>query len=170
MPSSRTRLRPWLEQKIESKSIPGLTWVDKGNKMFAIPWKHAARHGWEMDTDARIFMQWAVHTGKFKPGVTEPDPKTWKANFRSALNSLPDIKQVKDKSINKGSQAIRVYRMLEEVPKKKGLSVHHFGDEGEAVECSTTVEVIADSTNEFYGLFQVSPIHTTGADLFVAGR
>uniref|UniRef100_A0A8C9QTI3 Interferon regulatory factor 1 n=1 Tax=Scleropages formosus TaxID=113540 RepID=A0A8C9QTI3_SCLFO len=117
MPSSRTRLRPWLEQKIESKSIPGLTW---GNKMFAIPWKHAARHGWEMDTDARIFMQWAVHTGKFKPGVTEPDPKTWKANFRSALNSLPDIKQVKDKSINKGSQAIRVYRMLEEVPKKKG--------------------------------------------------
>lgn len=29
MPVSRMRMRPWLEQKIESNSISGLTWVDK---------------------------------------------------------------------------------------------------------------------------------------------
>lgn len=116
--------------------------------MFSIPWKHAARHGWEVDKDACLFKQWAIHTGetlrtrrpcktrhqlminmnlncwswmlgKFREGVTPPDPKTWKANFRCAMNSLPDIEEVKDKSVNKGCGAVRVYRMLPAVTKKK---------------------------------------------------
>ncbi|XP_036380472.1 interferon regulatory factor 1b isoform X3 [Megalops cyprinoides] len=119
MPVSRMRMRPWLEDRIESRSISGLVWVDKEKKMFSIPWKHAARHGWEMDKDASLFMQWAIHTGKYKPGQSEPDPKTWKANFRCAMNSLPDIEEVKDRSINKGCAAVRVYRMLQINSKKR---------------------------------------------------
>ncbi|MBV96103.1 Interferon regulatory factor 2, partial [Eschrichtius robustus] len=59
---------------------------------------------------------------KHQPGVDKPDPKTWKANFRCAMNSLPDIEEVKDKSIKKGNNAFRVYRMLplSERPSKKG--------------------------------------------------
>ncbi|XP_068952422.1 interferon regulatory factor 2 isoform X5 [Petaurus breviceps papuanus] len=61
-----------------------------------------------------------VKQGKHQPGVDKPDPKTWKANFRCAMNSLPDIEEVKDKSIKKGNNAFRVYRMLplSERPKK----------------------------------------------------
>lgn len=113
------RMRPWLETKIDSNTIAGLMWVNKEEMMFSIPWKHAARHGWEVDKDACLFKQWAIHTGKYKEGVTLPDPKTWKANFRCAMNSLPDIEEVKDKSINKGCGAVRVYRMLPAVTKKK---------------------------------------------------
>uniref|UniRef100_U3IQ98 Interferon regulatory factor 1 n=1 Tax=Anas platyrhynchos platyrhynchos TaxID=8840 RepID=U3IQ98_ANAPP len=80
--------------------------------MFQIPWKHAAKHGWDMEKDACLFRSWAIHTGRYKVGEKDPDPKTWKANFRCAMNSLPDIEEVKDKSINKGSSAVRVYRML----------------------------------------------------------
>ncbi|XP_064838322.1 interferon regulatory factor 1-like isoform X2 [Oncorhynchus masou masou] len=112
MPVSRMRMRPWLEDKIETNSISGLVWVDKDKKIFSIPWKHAARHGWDLNKDACLFKQWAMHTGKFIQGETTPDPKTWKANFRCAMNSLPDIKEVKDKSINRGSGAVRVYKML----------------------------------------------------------
>ncbi|XP_057215661.1 interferon regulatory factor 1b isoform X2 [Triplophysa rosa] len=119
MPVSRMRMRPWLEAKVESNTIAGLVWVDKEKMMFSIPWKHAARHGWEVDKDACLFKQWAIHTGKFRDGVTQPDPKTWKANFRCAMNSLPDIEEVKDKSVNKGCGAVRVYRMLPAVTKKK---------------------------------------------------
>jgi len=38
------------------------------------------------------------------------------------MNSLPDIEEVKDKSVNKGSSAVRVYRMLPPLTKdqKKG--------------------------------------------------
>ncbi|TTE96764.1 DENN domain-containing protein 1A [Bagarius yarrelli] len=122
MPVSRMRMRPWLEDMIDSNSVAGLVWVDKEKKMFSIPWKHAARHGWEMDKDACLFKQWAIHTGKFKPGLTDPDPKTWKANFRCAMNSLPDIEEVKDKSINKGCEAVRVYRMLQVVKNKSKRS------------------------------------------------
>ncbi|KAM8971938.1 interferon regulatory factor 1 [Pelodytes ibericus] len=112
MPVTRLRMRPWLEKQIESNAIPGLAWVNKDEKLFQIPWKHAARQGWDINKDACLFRSWAVHTGRYKEGQKEPDPKTWKANFRCAMNSLPDIKEVKDKSIYKGSTAVRVYRML----------------------------------------------------------
>ncbi|XP_034461852.1 interferon regulatory factor 1b isoform X1 [Hippoglossus hippoglossus] len=116
MPVSRMRMRPWLEKMIESNTVSGLSWVDKDQKMFCIPWKHAARHGWEMDKDASLFKMWAIHTGKYTNGQNT-DPKTWKANFRCAMNSLPDIEEVKDKSIHKGQQAVRVFKMLPVTPK-----------------------------------------------------
>lgn len=55
----------------------------------------------------------------------KPDPKTWKANFRCAMNSLPDIEEVKDKSIKKGTNAFRVYKMLSasERHSKRGWSI-----------------------------------------------
>ncbi|NXD77066.1 IRF1 factor, partial [Halcyon senegalensis] len=112
MPVSRMRMRPWLEMQINSNKIPGLIWINKDKMMFQIPWKHAAKHGWDMEKDACLFRSWAIHTGRYKVGEKDPDPKTWKANFRCAMNSLPDIEEVKDKSINKGSSAVRVYRML----------------------------------------------------------
>ncbi|XP_050168192.1 interferon regulatory factor 1 [Myiozetetes cayanensis] len=112
MPVSRMRMRPWLEMQINSNQIPGLIWINKDKRIFQIPWKHAAKHGWDMEKDAYLFRSWAIHTGRYKEGEKDPDPKTWKANFRCAMNSLPDIEEVKDKSINKGSSAVRVYRML----------------------------------------------------------
>lgn len=57
--------------------------------------------------------------GKYVEGQT-CDPKTWKANFRCAMNSLPDVEEVKDKSINKGHQAMRVFRLLPTTPKSRG--------------------------------------------------
>ncbi|KAG2466108.1 IRF2 factor, partial [Polypterus senegalus] len=122
MPVERMRMRPWLEDQINSSKIPGLKWLNREKKIFQIPWMHAARHGWDVDKDAPLFRNWAIHTGKYQPGVDKPDPKTWKANFRCAMNSLPDIEEVKDKSIKKGSNAFRVYRMLTltERPTKKG--------------------------------------------------
>ncbi|KPP69167.1 interferon regulatory factor 1-like, partial [Scleropages formosus] len=119
MPVSRMRMRPWLEDRLDSNSIAGLVWLDKEKKIFAIPWKHAARHGWEMEKDACLFKQWAIHTGKYKVGMSNPDPKTWKANFRCAMNSLPDIVEVKDRSVNKGCGAVRVYKMLQNVSKNR---------------------------------------------------
>ncbi|XP_068437831.1 interferon regulatory factor 2 isoform X2 [Clinocottus analis] len=112
MPVERMRMRPWLEEQIDSCQIPGLKWVNKEKRIFQIPWMHAARHGWDLEKDAPLFMRWAIHTGKFQLGTDRPDPKTWKANFRCAMNSLPDIEEVKDKSIKKGTNAFRVYKML----------------------------------------------------------
>uniref|UniRef100_A0A2K6F5Q3 Interferon regulatory factor 1 n=1 Tax=Propithecus coquereli TaxID=379532 RepID=A0A2K6F5Q3_PROCO len=87
--------------------------------IFQIPWKHAAKHGWDINKDACLFRSWAIHTGRYKAGEKEPDPKTWKANFRCAMNSLPDIEEVKDQSKNKGSSAVRVYRMLPPLTKNQ---------------------------------------------------
>ncbi|XP_035283337.1 interferon regulatory factor 2 isoform X3 [Anguilla anguilla] len=122
MPVERMRMRPWLEEQINSDKIPGLKWVNREKRIFQIPWMHAARHGWDVEKDAPLFRNWAIHTGKHQPGVDKPDPKTWKANFRCAMNSLPDIEEVKDKSIKKGTNAFRVYRMLlpSERPTKRG--------------------------------------------------
>ncbi|XP_044153389.1 interferon regulatory factor 2 [Bufo gargarizans] len=122
MPVERMRMRPWLEEQINKDCIPGLKWLNKEKKIFQIPWMHAARHGWDVEKDAPLFRNWAIHTGKYQPGVDKPDPKTWKANFRCAMNSLPDIEEVKDKSMKKGNNAFRVYRMIPvaERPSKRG--------------------------------------------------
>lgn len=32
-------------------------------RIFQIPWMHAARHGWDLEKDAPLFMKWAIHTG-----------------------------------------------------------------------------------------------------------
>ncbi|KAL4618246.1 interferon regulatory factor 2-like isoform X1 [Arapaima gigas] len=134
MPVERMRMRPWLEEQINSDQIPGLKWVDKEKKIFQIPWMHAARHGWDVEKDAPLFRKWAIHTGsKYQPGLDKPDPKTWKANFRCAMNSLPDIEEVKDKSIKKGTNAFRVYRILlssERHSRKGELSVSLFSAQG----------------------------------------
>ncbi|XP_002737339.2 uncharacterized protein LOC100368290 [Saccoglossus kowalevskii] len=114
--TERLRMRPWLEQQLTSETIPGLKWFDKEKGLFKIPWKHAARHGWDKDRDACLFMHWAIHTGKYSLSKGDkPRPKTWKANFRCALNSLPDIQEEPSKSIRKGNNAFKVYRLL---PKK----------------------------------------------------
>lgn len=36
------------------------------------------------------------------------------------MNSLPDIEEVKDKSVNKGQQAMRIFRMLPVSGKSRG--------------------------------------------------
>ncbi|XP_061566861.1 interferon regulatory factor 1-like [Cololabis saira] len=108
----RLRLRPWLEEQIQSGRYPGVSWLDQSARIFQIPWKHAARHGWSIDRDATLFRSWAMHTGRYHPGKDKPDPKTWKANFRCALNSLPDVSELREHSRKRGSNAYRVYRML----------------------------------------------------------
>ena len=56
--------------------------------------------------------------GKFRRGDERSvrDPKTWKATFRCALNSLPDVQEVPNMSEKRGPNAYRVYQFLE--PKK----------------------------------------------------
>lgn len=105
---TRQRLRPWLEEQIQSGKYPGVSWLDQvtpshpqqppqhphrhvhthlgsscflksvklnsmwhniylvrqSARIFQIPWKHAARHGWSIDRDATLFRSWAMHTGK----------------------------------------------------------------------------------------------------------
>ncbi|KAM9860573.1 interferon regulatory factor 1-like [Aulostomus maculatus] len=110
--AGRLRLRLWLEEQIESGRYPGVIWLDKSAGIFQIPWKHAARHGWSIDRDATLFRSWAMHTGRYRPGKNKPDPKTWKANFRCALNSLPDVCELHEQSKKRGNNAYRVYKML----------------------------------------------------------
>lgn len=113
-PAERMRLRPWLIKMIEEQKIPGLEWEDKEKQTVKIPWKHAARHGWIKDRDASLFKAWAIHTKKYNPDTDMPkaNPKMWKANFRCAINSLPDIEELRDRGKTKGNDAYKVYRLI----------------------------------------------------------
>ncbi|XP_019113907.1 interferon regulatory factor 2 [Larimichthys crocea] len=172
MPVERMRMRPWLEEQIDSCQIPGLRWVNKEKRIFQIPWMHAARHGWDLEKDAPLFMRWAIHTGKYQPGIDRPDPKTWKANFRCAMNSLPDIEEVKDKSMKKGTNAFRVYKMLSAAERnmKKGKkkdkegrprgnkeSKSHADAHGRPVDY--TKQDVKQETTEFTVTDSISAIH-----------
>jgi len=51
---SRQRLRPWLESRINSGQIPGLTWLNVEKQIFRVPWKHGGKHDWN-EQDSLIF-------------------------------------------------------------------------------------------------------------------
>jgi len=44
----RVLLRPWLENLIHSGLIPGLEWIDAGQTMFKVPWKHRSKKNWSL--------------------------------------------------------------------------------------------------------------------------
>ncbi|XP_033744681.1 interferon regulatory factor 1-like [Pecten maximus] len=112
-PIERQKMRPWLMNLLLHENITGLSWLSKRDRTFRISWRHAARQGWNPDKDADLFEKWARHTGKHMDNDV-PDPKRWKANFRCALNSLPDVAEVKEQGVRKGQNAFKVYRFLEE--------------------------------------------------------
>ncbi|XP_041362983.1 interferon regulatory factor 2-like isoform X2 [Gigantopelta aegis] len=109
-PIDRQRMRPWLVNLLNEISVPGLSWEDQQKEIFDVSWRHGARHGWDITHDADVFCRWALHTGKFKTG-DPPNPKLWKANFRCALNSLPDVKRLPSET--KGQNALRRYQFLD---------------------------------------------------------
>ena len=55
--------------------------------------------------------------GKYDPH--NENPRRWKANFRCALNSLPDVIIVPSLCVRKGKDAYRVFKILpEKIPEK----------------------------------------------------
>ncbi|XP_048758051.2 interferon regulatory factor 1-like isoform X2 [Ostrea edulis] len=119
-PIERQKMRPWLVNLLNNENVAGFSWESRHYETFRISWRHAARQGWDPEVDASLFERWAKHTGKFVDG-DEPDPKRWKANFRCALNSLPDVRQLKDQGQRKGKDAYKVYQFLNE---KKTVHKH----------------------------------------------
>lgn len=115
--SSRQRMRPWLENRINSGEIPGLEWIDKSQHIFKVRWKNVGNREWRED-DSQIFKEWAVHTGRYTEGVDQADWPTWKTRFRCALTKLPDIKELKDQNQLEGNIAepYRVYQFVQRTP------------------------------------------------------
>ncbi|KAL5018867.1 hypothetical protein ScPMuIL_004589 [Solemya velum] len=109
-PLERQRMRPWMLAQLNEGKTPGLSWVKKSEGIFKITWRHAARHGYNARSDADLFQKWALHTGRLNCG----DHKKWKANFRCALNSLPDLTERREMGISKGSNAYKVFQFLDE--------------------------------------------------------
>ncbi|XP_033625754.1 uncharacterized protein LOC117288984 [Asterias rubens] len=118
---SRQRLRPWLENLINEGSVKGLEWIDKEKKLFKIPWKHAGKQDYNQEEDSKIFKLWSLNTGKFKPGVHVPEPAVWKTRLRTALNKLPDIDEVHEKTQLDIPEPYRVYRLLPKKPSNSAM-------------------------------------------------
>ena len=119
MKGKRDSLRVWLEKNLNANNIRGLEWKDRKKKIFKIRWKHASKHGWSSELDGCVFRQWAIYSGKFKPGETaQEQPKVWKANFRCALNALPDIQEIVSERETRGNEAQKVFHMRPHVLKQ----------------------------------------------------
>uniref|UniRef100_H2YMS0 IRF tryptophan pentad repeat domain-containing protein n=1 Tax=Ciona savignyi TaxID=51511 RepID=H2YMS0_CIOSA len=116
-PEYRDRLRTWLIKMIESGTIPGLEWENGEKSIFRMPWKHAGRQDYNLEEDSKIFMAWAKHSGRYRAGVDKPEPIVWKTRLRCALNKMPDIQEIPERSRLDISEPYRVYRLLPPVHK-----------------------------------------------------
>ncbi|XP_045688922.1 interferon regulatory factor 4-like isoform X3 [Phyllostomus hastatus] len=105
------RLRDWLVAQIESGRYAGLRWEDEGKTLFRIPWKHAAKQGYQAQQDAALFRAWAIYKGKHLEGTDKEDPSTWKTRLRCALNKSADFCEVRERSQLDISNPYKVYRL-----------------------------------------------------------
>ncbi|CAH1270425.1 IRF4 [Branchiostoma lanceolatum] len=126
--NSRDRLRPWLYSMVDRGEVPGVEWLDADQKKFKIPWKHAGKHEYDQDRDSKLFKEWAVHTGKFRPGIDKPEPAVWKTRLRCALNKHPKIHEVKNESQPEDPiNPYKVYVFSEKPIKNNGKERHRSG-------------------------------------------
>ncbi|XP_019640306.1 PREDICTED: interferon regulatory factor 6-like isoform X1 [Branchiostoma belcheri] len=126
--NSRDRLRPWLYGMIDRGEVPGVEWIDAAAKKFKIPWKHAGKHEYDQDRDSKLFKEWAVHTGKFRPGIDKPEPAVWKTRLRCALNKHPKIHEVKKESQPEDPiNPYKVYVFSDKPIKSDGKERHRSG-------------------------------------------
>ncbi|XP_078603543.1 interferon regulatory factor 5-like [Branchiostoma floridae x Branchiostoma japonicum] len=90
-------LRPWLYGMIDRGEVPGVEWLDADKKKFKIPWEHTGKREYDLDS-FKLFKEWSIHTGKFRPEIDEPEPAVWKTRLRVALSDHPKIHEVKTES------------------------------------------------------------------------
>ncbi|XP_066932076.1 uncharacterized protein [Clytia hemisphaerica] len=112
----RLSLPEWLKEQVDSGKHKGVYWIDRKEKIFHVPWKHASRNGWE-DGDVSLFKAWAIYTNRYREGVDKARPALWKTNFRCAINSHSSITFLKDQGQRKGDKAHRIMQLVE-APKK----------------------------------------------------
>lgn len=115
MSARREQFNPSLERKINSANAPGLSWFNKENNQFRVPWKRAYK------PDAMFFKLWVEHTGKYLPGEFV-DASTWKTRFRCILRTrrTSDVEE------------LIKFHSLEE---KKPYRVYRFKDKGKVKRC-----------------------------------
>ena len=56
-------MRDWLVRMINSGQFPGLKWLDEEKMIFRVPWIHAKKRDYNMERDAALFREWAIHSG-----------------------------------------------------------------------------------------------------------
>eukprot|EP00794_Sanderia_malayensis_P018724 gene18724-20613_t len=144
---NRQRLRPWLIDQINSGTYIGLKWIDQDQMIFQISWKHFGKPGVDEERDAKIFREWARHTGKFKDG-DPPDPSTWKTRFRCALYKLQDIEEINSMNMLDGDEPYRVYRFRsrEEVERENQRNAATFNHE---IASPTSIDSEANDDSNF---------------------
>ncbi|XP_001379797.2 interferon regulatory factor 3 isoform X1 [Monodelphis domestica] len=96
MAKSKPRILPWLREQLDSGHL-GATWINSERTRFIIPWKHGLRQDLQRE-DFGIFQAWAEASGSYRPGIDEPDPATWKRNFRAALDRKRNLRVVSNHS------------------------------------------------------------------------
>lgn len=117
----RLSLPEWLREQVESGKHKGVYWIEKQDRIFHVPWKHASRNGWE-DEDVSLFKAWAIYTNRYREGVDKARPALWKTNFRCAINSHNSIAFLKNQGQRKGDKAHRIMQLVDP-PKRVRRSV-----------------------------------------------
>ncbi|KAL1263927.1 hypothetical protein QQF64_004282 [Cirrhinus molitorella] len=111
MAQSKPLFVPWLYEQIQRGSYPGVSWTNKEQRQFSIPWKHALRQD-SNDADVLIFKAWA-QTNTAGDGRINGDHSVWKRNFRSALR-VKGFKMILDNK-NDAANPHKVYQFPSEL-------------------------------------------------------
>ncbi|XP_036598574.1 interferon regulatory factor 3 isoform X3 [Trichosurus vulpecula] len=156
---TKPRILPWLREQLDSGRL-GATWIDEEHTRFFIPWKHGLRQDLQQE-DFSIFQAWAEASGSYRPGIDEPDPATWKRNFRAALDRKQNLRMVSNHSRDQQNPH-KIYEFLPENGEgcEAGQTAEH-EDQEEAIQeilGALTLSTQQQQPQPFQGAFSPSSI------------
>ncbi|KAK7004881.1 interferon regulatory factor 8 [Biomphalaria glabrata] len=145
--NKRPDLRRWLETMVLEHRCPGLEWEDKEEKLFRLPWPHQKSREWRAE-NCQIYIEWAKHTGRFKPGDPMDFP-TWKTRIRTAINKNREIEEVPSLHQRDSANPYKVYRFKPTSPARPRKEHERASPTSTVNDELLPLPVVADSTNFF---------------------
>ena len=113
-PLRKPRFKDWLIYILDNDLCSeDAKWKDRSRRTAIIRWPHKSRGTWTLEKDAKLFKMWAITSGKYRANIDDPNPKSWKCNFRMNLNICKNIIELKQERIPKGPNACRVFKFLD---------------------------------------------------------
>ena len=109
----KPRFKDWLVDVLDRNLSEDARWCDNFKTIALIRWPHKSRGTWKIEKDAKLFQMWAVRSGKYRYGHSDPNPKSWKCNFRMNLNICKNIIELRDRRVTKGPNACRFFQFLD---------------------------------------------------------
>lgn len=123
--TSKKRLVPLIEAKLNDQTIPQLVWLDKEKRMFRMPWRYHKAAKWGNPESFMLREIAKVMYSYDGPDIPmKKELSDWKELLRNNLNTLGDFEELHEMHVLRGDNPYKVYCFVSRETKQRNSGRH----------------------------------------------